>query len=153
PAAKVAVPSLQKMLKDPAATIRLKSAIALWKIDQQAQVAAQAVIEALPEAGPRQRQELIKTLMQLGPVTKESAPALIACLTDSDLLVKGQALQALQQQGAASVPALTEALDHKNAAIRREAIDVLRRLGASAKPAAPRLALKLKDPDPLTRLQ
>ena len=94
-------------------------------------------------------------LAEIGPDAKDRslAAALLASMSDADVVVRAAARRAVKRQGAVAVPALTEAMRHQDVKIRQNAVEALGQLAAIAREAAPPLVDALKDPDKLTRVQ
>jgi HEAT repeat protein len=154
PAAKVAVPELAKMLKDPNLPVRVKAAVALFRIDrQQAKNVVPILCEGAKKGSAAERIQIIQLLGQMGPDAKDACVTLLETLSESDLNLRNLASFALTQIGDAALPVLKDGLAHKDPGMRQQAAEALGRMGLRAKDATPALKERLKDDDGMTRVK
>ena len=153
PAAKEALTAVKPLLKDDRPTVRLRAAVALWKIEGRPEDAGPVLLKALRQPGRDTRLLAIEALGQLGGEVKGAPAALVACLADPDTRVSFQAQSALLRMGPAGVSGAAAALEDKDPAVVRAALRVLNLFGRRAADAAPAVRARLKDGDPHIRLR
>ena len=139
PAARAATPRLEKLLKDPERGVRVRAALALWKIAGQTKPALSALTLALREPELANRAEMLSKLGELGREAASSAAIVLPFLEDADAAVRTQAMRTIQRFGAEAVPAILPAFDDANPRLRRAAYSALGLLGPSAREAVPTL--------------
>ncbi len=147
PAARAAVPRLQMLLKDQPRSVRLRAALALWRIAGQTKPAIAALTEALHDPGAANRAEMLSKLGEIGSAAASSAAVVLPFLRDADGAVRTQARMAMQRFGAAAVPSILLALKDDKPSVRQAAFDALGLLGPSAKESVPTLTGLLEDAD------
>ncbi|HEY7428361.1 MAG TPA: HEAT repeat domain-containing protein [Gemmataceae bacterium] len=150
PAARAAVPQLEALLKDEQLRVRIRAALALWRIAGQTKPAIATLTEALRDRTAPKRAELLIQLGQLGPAAASGAPVVVALINDADPTVRGQAAMTLQRFGAAAVPTILTLFDDADPRVRRDACHALGLLGLlnpPAKDAVSKLTALLKDAD------
>jgi HEAT repeat protein len=154
PAAKEAVPLLEKMLAAEPRTLRTRAAVALWRIAGQTRPAALALAEmARVGATPTARTQALQVLQQMGAGAAPAVPALVALVDDPESEVRRQALATLGMVGQAAVPAVLQGLGDKDPRQRRRAAMALPRLPFKGSEVTPVLAARLTDEDRRVRLQ
>ncbi|HEY7308817.1 MAG TPA: HEAT repeat domain-containing protein [Gemmataceae bacterium] len=147
PAARAAVPRLEELLKSKQPRVRVRAALALWRIVGQTKPAVAALTEALRDRAAPHRAEMLNQLGQLGSAAASSAPVVVGMVRDPDLVVRTQATMAMQRFGAAAVPSLVPLFEDKDPHVRREACHALGLLGMAAKEGVGKLTPLLKDAD------
>ncbi len=162
--AKAAVPRLRDILQKGNllaatgrnATARASTALALWGIHSDPQVALAALISALNRTAhhktapaARFRAEAVSMLGSIRFNSRQTVPVLIRFLhQDANHSVRGRAAQALAGFGPevkATIPALIQALQDENDFVVSSAAEVLARFGAEASVAVPALIRALQD--------
>jgi HEAT repeat protein len=154
PAAKEAVPLLEKMLRDEPPSLRTRAAMALWRIGGQTRPAALALAETGRDgATPLARTQALQSLSQLGPDAAPAVSILLDLVDDAEPTVRTQALTTLGMVGPAAVAAVLVRLEHREVRQRRRAIAALGRLPFAAADVALALKARLTDEDRTVRLQ
>jgi HEAT repeat protein len=149
PAAREALPALNRMLKDENRNLRVRAALALWRIGKDARPAVAALSENLRSSSTPVRREAIHTLQQIGKDAIAAAPAILDLADDRDFNIRQQARSTLTSFGKAALPAVLKGLDDKEARRRRNAADVLAEnlMWQLSKENVPTLTPRLKDTD------
>lgn len=152
-AARSATARLEELVNDRERGVRIRAALALWRIAGQTKPALQVLTEALRDPALPNRAEVLSRLGELGGAAGGSAPVVLPFLNDADGLVRSQAIQTMQRFGAGAVPSLLLSFHDANPSVRRAAFYALGLLGPSAKEAVPKLATLLENGDAETRLE
>jgi hypothetical protein len=124
-------------------------ALSAWLGANQAQLQRlQRAFASLTSSAPNDRAYAVSTLGEIGPVTPDVVPALIAALGDvhEDAGVRRKAAEALGGIGsaaAAAVPALIAALDDVDEEVHQSAAAALGEIGPAAAAAVPALIAAL----------
>lgn len=154
PAAKAAIPTLTKVLKDERTLVRLESALAITAIDPS------AAVPAIPSLREHVRlkyrgAEAARALAEIGPPAKEAITDLEELLIQDNPHTKLPAAEAIARIDSSKVEFAVQAIsallsDPKKARgmVRSYAIETLRRIGPGAKDAVPTLEKLLKDDGP-----
>jgi HEAT repeat protein len=155
PAAKEAVPLLEKMLRDEPRSLRTRAALALWRIDGRTRPAVEALGETARDRAlsSNARNLAIQHLQQLGGDAAAAVPTLLDLIDDPDLALRNTALWTLGTVGKPALPAVLERLGHKEVRERRRAVTALGRLPYGEPEVAPALVPRLTDEDRSVRLQ
>jgi HEAT repeat protein len=110
--AKFAVPELRELLKDKSGLVRVKTAEALWKIDQTPSTSLMPVLlQALKDKEAVVRAAAPPVLALLGSKAKNALPALVQALQDQDFDVKLSAITALGDLGTVAKGTADDLLD------------------------------------------
>ncbi len=121
PAAREAVPLLEKMLRGQPLSLRTRAALALWRIDGRTRPAVEALAETVRSGScPAVRLEAMKTLRELG---EDAAPAVSTLLDLAD--VDLEAAETLGDIGKPALPDVLRRLGDKDARQRRRAVTAL----------------------------
>ena len=112
--------------------MRVRKALALWRIAGPMKPAVAALTEALRDRAAPHRAEMLNQLGQLGSAAASSAPVVVGLVRDADLVVRTQAVMAMQRFGAAAVPSILTLFEDKDPHVRRDACLALGLLGPSA---------------------
>jgi HEAT repeat protein len=152
PAAKEAIPALVLSLKDDKALVRVRAAIAIWRIDRQPKMAAPVLIEVLQSTDHDAflRGVAARGLGEMGVAGKQAIPALIATLKGEDSDLRGEALRALGCMGPAAahaLPIIRQALSEDRHYVRICAAEALWKLGAEPDEPVRVLVKALADED------
>ncbi|MGH7168821.1 MAG: HEAT repeat domain-containing protein [Gemmataceae bacterium] len=153
PAARAATPRLQELLKDDERGVRVRAALALWKIAGRTKPALAALTEALRQPELANRAEILSKLGELGREAGSSAALVLPFFDDADAAVRSQAMRTMQRFGTEAVPAILPAFDDANPRLRRAAYSALGLLGSSAREAVPKLTRLLEKGDIEDRLE
>jgi HEAT repeat protein len=153
PAARAAVPRLEVLVKSDRPHLRIRAALALWRIAGQTKPAIAALTEGLRDRDAPHRAERLSQLGQFGGAAASSAPAVVELIDDGDPPVRTQVGMALQRFGAAAVPFIVPRLEDKDPRVRRQTCHALSLLGQAARDAVPKLTPLLKDADTDIRLE
>jgi HEAT repeat protein len=146
-AARAATPRLQELVKDRQRGVRIRAALALWRIAGQTKPAVAELTEALRDPALPNRAEMLSHLGQLGPDAATNAAIVLPFLDDADASVRTQAWMTMQRFGAAAVPSILPLFNRADARTRQSACHALNLLGPSAKEAVPKLTALLEDTD------
>jgi predicted Zn finger-like uncharacterized protein len=129
PDAKVAIPSLVKLLGDRNDLVKRLARDALTKIGPPAKGDTQVLVGLLTDSAPEVRQYAAETLGTLGGDARPAAGALAAAVQDRDARVREQALRTLAKLGPPAhdkvVQGLTDALKDPERNVRTAAGEVL----------------------------
>jgi HEAT repeat protein len=167
PAARGAIPDLERALQSDEDERRGAAAVALWRIDHRAGQAVPVLVQLLRGqrpvgraspgrmgVAPWVRVAAAEALGELGAEGKPAVPALRDGLQDKDGNLRVAAATALWRvagDSASSLPVLLAALRDRDDDNRRTAAEALGRLGRLARPAASALQEALEDGDPDVR--
>ena len=138
--ARLAVPALIEVFRDPDFLVRHNATYALGKIGS---AAVPALTEALRSLDKEVCRHAAEALMKIGPAAVDAVPALIRILCDTDWIDLFEVGFALSKIGPAAIPALIKVLGHPREASRWEAANALVEIGPAAVPA---LTEALRDP-------
>jgi HEAT repeat protein len=152
PAAREAADDVRPLLKDTHDTVRLRAAVALWKIEGQAEPVLPALQAGLRDRNLNSRLLAIDTLLQMGPQAKLPVPALVELLAEPAGPVAVYARQTLTRLAPRALPELGKALGHENPTVRRDLLVILAKAGPDAKETAPAIRERLRDTEPTVRL-
>jgi HEAT repeat protein len=148
-----AIPGLMAALKHQDREVRETALNGLKTLGPKSRAAVSSVVSLLKDWGPDSLHcSVWSTLVSFGELP---VPAVTELLSDPDLRVQRQAMDALGEMGPvakAAVSALIEKLEHPDPDVRERAAYALQRIGPAAKDAAPALTKMLKDPEPGNRL-
>lgn len=147
PAAKDALPALGDLLKAPNPGVRLRAAIAVWKIGRQGDKAAPVLAEALKGDDRARRLSAVLTLAEIGPDVAEVPPALRTALGDADAAVRASVGEALAEIGSPAVAGLKAALHDDDRQARVTAAGTLLRIERHNADAVAALTEGVKDAD------
>ncbi len=153
PSASAALPAITKALKSESAPIRVKAAVAVWKIGRRGKEAVPVLVEVLQDPTNNSRMQAIVMVATIGPDAVAAAPMLVAALADRNTLLRQRAAVTLEQLGAEAAAFVVEGLSHSDPTVRRYSATILGRLPpAAAQAAKPKLTAALKDKDAQVRL-
>jgi HEAT repeat protein len=96
PEAKGALPALQQAVEDEDRRVAVQVAEALWLIDRQ-KTGMAALMRGLVAKDVAVRLSALRVLGNMGPEARDAVPALLSAAQDSDNLVRGEAVRALQR--------------------------------------------------------
>jgi HEAT repeat protein len=148
PEARSAVPKLIELLKkEKKESVRVKTVIALGKIDPENQKVLAALGEAFRDSYPGVQQEAELVLVSCGD---KAVQTLLKNLNDPDKKVSSRAISALEKIGPpakAAVPDLRLMLRHKDLALRLGAEKALKQIKPEEVVPALIEALKSEEPD------
>jgi HEAT repeat protein len=147
PAARAAVPKLEKLLSTSNQTVRGRAALALWRIDGHTQEAVAILKENLTSPSNWVRAQALTNLGQMGEQAVNAADVILDLLEDPDASIRNQANLMLTRMGPAILPTLARALSHDKVQRRRNAAQFLVRYGSRADKARAALDKALKDED------
>src|SRR5262249_45333522 len=124
---------------DKEASVRVRAAEALWKIDRQTTTTVPVLVEVLKDekVSLEIRENAAEVAGQIGPPAQEAAPLLIPLLQFTGrcrVVRQAQIGPALLAMGPDVVPHLIQALGDNNFAIQRGAAGVLVQFGPTAVP-------------------
>ena len=94
PTAKVALPDIEKLLRDPVFLVRVLSAAALWKLSGSAEPALTSLQESFDHVGG-DRGQVVEAIGSLGFAAKAAVPLLLRGLDDKEWSVRLKAVFAL----------------------------------------------------------
>ena len=139
-----ALPALLEMSRHAEAAQAYPAAVALGQMEEEADVVAPALIEALHSPSADVRRAASRSLGQLG---KAAFPSLgkARALKDKDPEARRLVIEALSWMGPIAVPALIAALKDESPPVRRSAARALGNLGAEAKTALAALEAAASD--------
>jgi HEAT repeat protein len=147
-AAREAVPRLEKMARDEALPLRLRAAVALWRISGKNGPAVEALTETLRRSpSPASRRAALNDLKQLGPAAAPAVPVLLEMLDDPELQLRNEAQATLGAVGAPAAAAAVERLADKDPRVRRRAARAVAALAYLARESAGELKKHLADDD------
>ena len=154
PAAKEAMPAVEKLLTAKQPSVRKRAAITVWKLGGTNKHAIDALAAEL-KSDDRLRQYV--ALGQLERMGADGAPAVPLLLAATPELVKsgsiGIAQSVVRTMGKAALPGLLDALGSPDAGVRDQALTMLRQLGPVGKDAVPALEKHLKDANAAVHLR
>ncbi len=151
--ARPAVAALIKQLADPNRYVRVDSAMALWKIERNAESTVPALTEILTKTPPEKQHDLLRvaaaeSLGEIGPDALAAVPALIGALQQGRGDARDEAARALGKIGPtarSAIPPLARALDDDAPFFRLEVAEALARIGDPPSQAVWALVDILKD--------
>jgi HEAT repeat protein len=148
PAARAAVPKLTELLHDTTEEYHIRAARALWRIDQQPALVVPVLAKALRCQDSLHRQRAMDVLCEMRSEAEGAFAELCATSRDGDHFARLYALRTLGTFGRRSLPALTAGLSDPVAVVRGWAIEALEEIGPDAAPAVPALArILVRDPE------
>jgi HEAT repeat protein len=145
PAARGAVPFLEKLLGSQDEPVCIRAAQALWRIDQRTEVALPVLIERLRPGGMN-RWLAALALGEMGELARDALPALRACLGDSSFdaswvrLEAARAIWRIACRAEWSIPVLAALLKDPSAVgplIATKAAEALGEMGPAARQCVP----------------
>lgn len=115
PDAEAAIPALSKYLTSDNTEMRMRTALALWKIDRKTTVSLPPLLTVLTdkELPASTRSMAVECLFSIGPDAKSSAPALAAAMGEDDFklrMVCAAALWKIVGDSDSTIPVLIESL-------------------------------------------
>jgi HEAT repeat protein len=113
PAAKVAIPALEKALDDPETSNRIEGAAALWRVAHSEAAVVALSVEAR-RIGDSASTFAVTALREIGPEAKAGVPALIEALGAESIFEKAIAAQALGRIGPEAKAALPRLIEIHN---------------------------------------
>jgi HEAT repeat protein len=147
-AAKDAAPRLEKMAHDEPLPLRLRAAVALWRITGKNGPAVEALGETLRRSRSlAARRAALNDLRQLGPAAAAAVPVLLELLDDPETSLRTDAQGALGSIGVPAVTAAVERLGDKEVRVRRRAARAVASLSHLARESAADLKKHLADED------
>jgi HEAT repeat protein len=153
PAAREAVPALEKLLKAEPWTLRTRAGVALWRITGRTEPAVNAIAAALrADSGPYARTQLLLTLQAMGTGAAPAAAAVFELVDDPDVPLRAQARHFFVYGGKSVVPLVLERLEDKDVQQRRRAAHIVEHTGHLLRDAVPAIEKHLGDDDRLVRL-
>lgn len=153
PSAKEAMPKIEKLLDESAPSVRLRAAMALYRIANKKEPAIKALCESLHNSsGPQAMHQTLVQLMQFGPDAASATPSLIDLADHPDITVRNQANQLLINIGRPALPALVERLADKDVRQRRRAAVLLPAVAAFSQGIKDQLKARLTDEDRMVRV-
>jgi HEAT repeat protein len=141
PAAKPEAQRLRMSLRDSDRLLRIKAALALWKIEGKAEEPVDVLKQSLCESEAI-RIEAIRDLGDIGPDAGAAVAELSKSLGDSNgdiVLTTAIALRKVGPKASEAVPSLTNALTHRSEQVRIALVDALAAIGPEASSAVPEL--------------
>jgi HEAT repeat protein len=150
PAAKAALPDIEKLLRDPVGAVALEAAAAATRVGGNASNTADLMKLALTNDDPDTRAAGLRTALRMGPAGKPLAPLVLPLFADTSDIVRRLAVEFAgglgADAGAQVVPALAKVLKEDTAeSVRRRAAEILASLGPAAAPAADALGAATAD--------
>jgi HEAT repeat protein len=97
PDAKAARPRLKEALKDRDPAVRVRAAVALWRIEQRTRAPMALLIEALKDENYLDHAFVITTLEEMGPKAKVAVPALIQLWNGADVGIRWAIVKAMKK--------------------------------------------------------
>jgi len=148
PAAKEAVPDLEKALHDDDRAFCWTVKQALLKIKT---VTVESLVASLDDKNAIVRKNASRALGDMGDKAAVAVPALIRCLDDDKMPVRKNAAFALAKIGLPALDPLAAALKSPRPRIRKNAAFSLGEMGPAAARAVPSIRQLLEDPDKKVR--
>jgi HEAT repeat protein len=151
PAAKEAIPALDRALEATEPDLRLQAAFARVKAGPAPADKVVLIFAATLSGKNERRGQAAHELGRIGPPARDALPALREALKDKNPWVQMAAAEAAfridQDQAKVTVPVLLDILkqEKKHSNARMHAIEVLGQMGPTARDAAPALRTILKD--------
>jgi HEAT repeat protein len=156
--ARVTVPALTALLREPDANVRYSAVLGLGGYGPGARAAVPALTRALEDGDVRVRQAAARALAQTGiedsPAAQAATRVLLELMRSPDPLVRENTEWFLNQfhpKAKVAVPALASLLQDKSADVRAGALRALARIGAEARGAIPAITQALGDEDDKVR--
>ena len=134
----MAAPALRPFLKDRH-TVRVYTANALWKIEQNAAEVLPVLEQGVAEEGEPFRWAAAVFLEEMGAAAESAIPALKRAAGAQDKETASCAVQALAQISHETVPFLIQMLKDPDPTMRVSAAIALERIGPAAREAIPAL--------------
>ena len=150
--AESATAELRKLLKADNRNLRIRAALAVWKVGGDSKGVPEIFAEGLKGASTIVRREAILALGSIGPDAAAATTALVDCLDDPDYTLRNQVANTIRQFGKAATPALLGCLKSKSAITRQNA---LIHLGVTSlgKEHVPAVSALLRDDTPRCRVE
>ncbi len=152
----LAVATLEPVLTDDSAAVRIQAARALGRIGLPAAALARGLIGMLKEADETVRCEAAQALGQVGGDVGATVAALVEMLDDASAPVKesaARALGAMKEAAAPAIPALVPLLQDRQESVRTAAAEAIAQVGPLNEAAADTLVEGLASPDDIVRAQ
>ena len=120
--ARSATADLRKLLKADNRNLRIRAALAVWKVGGDSKGVPEIFAEGLKGASTVVRREAVQALGSIGPDAGVATTAIVDQLDDPDPDLRAQVADTLRRLGRAATPALLECLKSKSATTRRNAL-------------------------------
>ena len=153
--ARSALADLRKLLKAGDPDLRIRAALAVWKVGGDSTGVPEVLAEGMKDASSAMKREALVALGAIGPDAAVATNAIVLCLDDPDATLRNQAANTLQQLGRAARPALFASLKGESPTVRQ---NVLVQLGTYMaahldKGDIPALTARLGDDTPRCRVE
>lgn len=142
-AADIAVPALNKGLKDPVEEVHTACVNSICNFGARAAVALPELLKDTQEPNSRETQSALRLIAQIGPAAAPAVPTLMkiaASARKQDYqyirTLLAQAFAAIGPKASAAVPFLTKMLSDQDYSGQREAIRALAEIGPAARDAS-----------------
>ena len=145
---RVAVPALERAVRDRHWDVREEALRALAKFGREAASATPTIVEALRDERASVRSRAVRSLGATCPDAGLLVRCLVSTLKDAAPEVRYSSAFILGERGreaARALPALTEALEDSYSGIRKCSAEALGKMGPAAAPAVPALKRALDD--------
>ena len=145
--AKSATAELRRLLKADNRNLRIRAALAVWKVGGDPKGVPEILAEGLKDASSAVRREALVALGTLGSDAAVATSAIVDILDDPDPNLRNQAATTLQQLGPAALPALFESLKSNLSVVRQNTLLHLGNymVGHLSKEHLPPLTARLRD--------
>jgi HEAT repeat protein len=151
--AREALPALLPLLKATDGRLRVRAAIAVWRIERQSKNVLPVLMLALRDTDLESRLLAIRLLEQMGTAAVPAAPALVVLLDDDEITTRGRASTALRQMAVDAIPALLDGLKARGPVGRFQCVQLLHTFSRTDKKVGDALAERMKDDDKKVRLE
>ncbi len=155
---RLALEPLLRLAKDTDSAVRTQVALALWRIDQQADVALPILKQVIQDVDNTNRWEAIEAMgiifVEAQPSIRGLTELVVNALKDRDTLVRTHAAKWMfrrERQPRVVVPLLRDGVTDRDVQVRLASVEVLGEMGAEAR-VAPLLLTALEDRDLSVRL-
>jgi HEAT repeat protein len=150
-----AVQALLKALKDPLPAVQAMAAAALARIGPRAHQALAQLVQSCASENEEVRTASQTALQQIGPLTREDVPVIMAGLKDPNAAIRrGCLLALLAGPGPAAIellPVLLESAKDEDLSVRAGSLELLGRLSKESRAGLPVLLNSLGDPEEQAR--